>query len=179
MTRLYIYITTLLISLTGINTSAQERRTIVQELNTSKPRQGNIRIYIDPGLRNIPGVTVPWETLWNNQNLLLQRGDSLYTPNLLPPNSSFVKRQGFKVQLFAGNNPRQAKNEAVHKEQLFKEKFPHWSTSLTYQAPYWRLRVGDFITREEAESARKEITKAFPSFGKEIYVVKSEISVIE
>lgn len=150
-----------------------QQKTIVDELNRKVYGQGIISVFIDPSLNNIPGVTSPLN-IWDT-NLALQGGDS----TMIIPQENIVKRQGYRVQIFAGNTPRQARNEALEKERLFKERFPQWQSVVKYEAPYWRLRVGNFLTREEAENARREISKAFPAFGKEIYVVRSEVFVTE
>lgn len=86
---------------------------------------------------------------------------------------------GFRVQVFSDNNARTAKNEARNKEQTVAARFPQYRTYKKYSAPYWRLRVGDFRTQREAEAAAAELRRAFPSFGKEIRVVRDRINLTD
>lgn len=86
------------------------------------------------------------------------------------------KVAGFRVQVFSDNNQRTAKNEARAKARNIAEQFPQWRTYVIYNSPYWRLKVGDFRTQREADEAVEEIKRAFPSYGKEIRVVRDRIN---
>lgn len=81
---------------------------------------------------------------------------------------------GFRVQVLSDNGPR-AKAEARAKGRNISERFPHYAVYVTYTSPYWRLRVGDFRTRREAEEAAEEIGQAFPSYKKEVRIVNDRI----
>ena len=50
-------------------------------------------------------------------------------------------------------------------------------TYVTYDAPFWKLRVGDFRSHEEAYHLMRQLMKAFPAFGKEMYIVREEIQI--
>lgn len=50
-------------------------------------------------------------------------------------------------------------------------------TYVVYNSPYWRLRVGNFKTNEEAQTAAEELRMAFPSYAREIRVVRDRIVV--
>lgn len=84
---------------------------------------------------------------------------------------------GFRVQVFSDNNTRTAKNEARAKARQVSARFPHLSTYVRYTSPYWRLKVGDFRTRQEADEAAEQLRKAFPAFSKEIRVVRDRINL--
>jgi len=81
---------------------------------------------------------------------------------------------GYRIQVFTDNNQRSAKTEALNKERQIKELFPDVSTYVIYNAPFWRLRVGDFVTYEEAYSMLCKLVDAFPAFKKEIKVLAEE-----
>ena len=54
---------------------------------------------------------------------------------------------GFRIQLFSGT-------ERIHANQLkakFLAAYPHVPAYLIYQQPYFKLRVGDFRNRMEAQ----------------------------
>ena len=50
---------------------------------------------------------------------------------------------------------------------------------MVYKAPYWRLKVGDFLTREEAVAVMAELKKSFASLAGEMIIVRDRINVIE
>lgn len=90
---------------------------------------------------------------------------------------SFLKVDGFRAQVFSGNDQRKSKDEAAQKEKLIKELFPDVPTYVIYTAPFWRLRVGDFSSREEALQMQRQLMGAFPTFAKEMYIVKDEVKI--
>lgn len=85
-------------------------------------------------------------------------------------------RVGYRVQVFSDNNPRTAKNEARSKSRMISARFPEYATYVVFASPYWRLRVGDFHTQEAAAEAAEAIKREFPSYGKEIHVVRDRIN---
>ncbi len=88
-----------------------------------------------------------------------------------------TKTAGFRVQVFSDNNQRTAKNEARTKARIIGERFPELRTYVTYTSPYWRLKVGDFRTQRDAQAAADDIRQAFPSYGKEIRVVRDRVNL--
>lgn len=94
-----------------------------------------------------------------------------------PARSGSTRPAGFRVQVFSDNNVRTAKSEASSKERLISSKFPQYATYVRYTAPYWRLKVGDFRSQQEANAAAEELRKAFPSYAKEIRVVPDRINI--
>lgn len=89
------------------------------------------------------------------------------------------KIAGFRIQVFSDNNSRTAKNEARTKASIIAAQFSQYQTYVIYNSPFWRLRVGDFISEDEANDAAAELKSAFPSFRKEIRVVRDKIIVTE
>lgn len=87
-----------------------------------------------------------------------------------------VKTAGYRVQVFSDNNARTAKSEARNKAQSISARLPQYRTYVVYQSPFWRLKVGDFTTESEAEAAADEIKKLFPSYAREVRVVKDRIN---
>lgn len=98
------------------------------------------------------------------------------TPEQEPAESGEVSRQGFRVQVFSDNNQRTSQKEAREKERLLNERFPEYETYIVYNSPYWRLKVGDFRTEFDAETAADEIKRAFPQFAREVRIVRDRIN---
>lgn len=89
---------------------------------------------------------------------------------------SYGRMAGYRVQVFSGNN-RNAKSEGQTRENQIHLFFPEHNTYLTYGAPYWRLRIGDFRTSEEAADFAAELKKTFPAFKREITVVRDRVTI--
>lgn len=92
---------------------------------------------------------------------------------------SAVRAGGYRVQVFSDNNARSAKSEARGRARNISSRFPHYRTYVVYNAPFWRLRVGDFRNQQDAMQAADEIKRAFPSYSREVRVVRDRISVIK
>ena len=65
-------------------------------------------------------------------------------------NKGYAQSSGFRIQVFSDNDYRTAKNNALYKEGLIQQAFPELETYVTFTSPFWRLRVGDFRSYEEA-----------------------------
>ena len=88
-------------------------------------------------------------------------------------------RAGYRIQVFDDNNPRTARVQAQAKEAQMLATFPQWRTYLTFNSPYWQLKVGDFRTRVEAEAAMVNIRDAFPSLSGHMRLVREKINITE
>lgn len=84
---------------------------------------------------------------------------------------------GYRVQIFADSNQQTAKNEARTKQRSMATRFPQYPTYVTFKSPYWRVKVGDFVRQDEAEEAASVIRRAFPSFARDVRVVRDIINV--
>lgn len=71
-------------------------------------------------------------------------------------NNAFGER--YKIQIFYGNN-----SEATKVLQEFKGKHPDWATTMEYQSPNYKVWVGDFRNRLEADRAFLEIKDDYKS----------------
>lgn len=87
------------------------------------------------------------------------------------------KMGGYRIQIFSDNNARTAKTEARTRARNLASRFPQYPTYVVYSSPYWRLRVGNFRTHDDANAAAAEIKEAFPRYSREIRVVRDRIVV--
>jgi len=140
-------------------TSLASRRTLVDDLQTPKPGKGNVVIDQSAAIGNLIGAR--------------RYGADVETTG---EGKSFLKFQGYRVQVYSGNDPNRSKEEAFKREKEIKETVSI-STYITYNAPFWRLRVGDFNSHEEAYAVQRQLMQAFPTYGKEMYIVKENIQV--
>jgi hypothetical protein len=162
--KLFLFFTGLFLVLTCVgNVSAQylpgQYTTIFDALQEKQSGKGEVTIDQPLSIKNMVGAR--------------QSGRNVETSD----GYSFLKTQGYRVQVFSGNNQRTSKDEAFQKEQQIKESFPGLKTYVTYVAPFWRLRVGDYSSHDEAYYTQRRIAEALPSFGKEMYIVREEIQI--
>lgn len=93
------------------------------------------------------------------------------------PATTPTARQGYRVQVFDDNNPLTARREAEARHRLVETEFPHMRAYLTFNSPYWRVKVGDFRTRAEAEAALAELRHAFPAMSAYMRIVRDKINI--
>jgi hypothetical protein len=81
---------------------------------------------------------------------------------------------GFRVQIFfaSGNNSKPNANKI---KSDFLAKYPRVKAYVIYQEPYYKVRVGDFRSRLEAQGFLNIVTFDFPSS----YIVSDEIQIPE
>ncbi len=78
---------------------------------------------------------------------------------------------GWRVEIFfeAGNYSKQQARDA---QSNFVRNHPNVPVYLLFQEPYYKVRVGDFRTKMEAEKLQKEIEREYPN----AFVVSDEIN---
>ena len=77
---------------------------------------------------------------------------------------------GFRIQVI---NSTDRNNVFSVKARVYQE-FPELKPYLIYQAPNYKLRVGNFKTQEEAEDFEKQLSRLFPSG---LYIIRDIIEV--
>lgn len=147
---------------TAIAQTQKQHKEILDDLNTVKPGQGRVAVFEDKAIAEVLGRSMaPPRTVYATGDGSVQ----------------YVKMRGFKIQAFSGNNQRTSKNEAYYKQGLINTSFPGQETVVTFDSPFWRLRVGNFKTRDEAAAVLDDMRKIFPTFGKEMYIVIDEVKI--
>lgn len=86
--------------------------------------------------------------------------------------TEYVVLSGFRVQIYSGNHPQKSKDAAFQLEKNIKESYPQYRPYVSFVAPFWKVRVGDFSTYYEAFLFSKKLKTIFPDLESEIYVVK-------
>ena len=153
----------LLVSASGAYAqSSSQKKEILRELNSTVPGKGHVSVYEDESISHVLGRPMaPPRTVYTNAE----------------GSTQYYRVRGYKIQAFSGNNQRTSKNEAHHKQQLINNSYPELETVVLFESPFWRLRVGNFETRSQAEETLKEMVRTFPSFGKEMYIVVDEVKI--
>jgi hypothetical protein len=66
------------------------------------------------------------------------------------------------------------RDEAIEAKTKIYTFFPEMKAYLSYQSPYFKLKAGNFQTRDEAEKYRKLLTSMFP---KGVFIINDIIEV--
>lgn len=77
---------------------------------------------------------------------------------------------GYRLQVINSND----RNKVFAAKARIYQTYPELKPYLMYQPPFYKLKVGNFKTKEEAEEYRKELSREFPSG---VYVVRDVIEV--
>ena len=69
--------------------------------------------------------------------------------------------KGYRVQILAvtGTNSR---NTVENERALFQARFPEVPAYISYKEPYFKIRVGDFMTRLDAYKMLVEVRDLYP-----------------
>jgi len=87
-----------------------------------------------------------------------------------------VEMDGYRVQVYSSNKQQAAKAEALALEEQLKERV-NQTVYVQYQSPFWKVRIGDFRTYDEAKEYKKTIVQQFPDMQGNIYIVRDKILV--
>ncbi len=132
-----------------------EAQNIVKSLERDVPGQGKVRIYQDPRIAELIGT---------DSASVARQGEM-----------KVIKAAGYRIQVYAGNNTRQAKNEAYAVASRVTSYFPELETYTFFNPPRWLCRVGDFRSIEEADVMMRKM-RATGVF-KEVSIVKEQINI--
>jgi hypothetical protein len=86
-----------------------------------------------------------------------------------------IMGNGYRVQVFSSNEQRTGKTEAFKIEREIREAFPNTGVYVNYNSPFWKVRVGDFNTIDEAQAFRSKLLEVFPELRSQTYVVRDQI----
>ena len=77
---------------------------------------------------------------------------------------------GFRIQVINSTD----RNKVFAAKAKVYQEFPDLKPYLLYQAPNYKLKVGNFKTQEEAEEVQKQLERLFPSG---LYIIRDVIEV--
>ncbi len=84
-------------------------------------------------------------------------------------NATRTTTMGFRVQIYSGSN----RTEAYAEQARFKKLYKDMDTYVSYEEPNYRVKVGDFRSRGEAQDLMQGLRRQFNNvfvFTEEIYV---------
>lgn len=133
-------------------TSAQNR-TLVQELERDVLGKGKITVEADVRLDSLIGVLSE-----------AHAGDK-------------IKATGYRIQVFAGNNTRSAKEQAIQVAEYIRSNYKDLPVYTDFKSPRWLCTVGDFLYYEEAYEVMRKLKKETPYKG--IIILRNQTINVE
>ncbi|MEN8119780.1 MAG: SPOR domain-containing protein [Bacteroidota bacterium] len=85
-------------------------------------------------------------------------------------NKEDIEIRGWRIRVYMGSG-KNARTQANSVKLKIRNWYPDVEPHLVHHSPYFKILVGDFRTRIEAESFRKKLVREYPN----CYVVESEI----
>ncbi|WP_300725715.1 SPOR domain-containing protein [uncultured Bacteroides sp.] len=130
------------------------QKNIVESLQTRRAGEGTVTVHQDAHITSLLGTRY------------VSSGSS---------SSKTIKARGYRVQVYAGNNSRVARSEAIAIANKVKATFPEAAVYTYFQSPRWLCRVGDYRTVEEAHEAMRKLKES--GQFKEISIVREQINI--
>lgn len=124
------------------------------------PGEGTVIIHQSESLRQLVGTRI------DSENIDVING------------KTYLITQGYRIQVYSGNNPRTSRGEAVEKQAKIKELYPDVEAYITYRAPFWILHVGDYRSYEEALYMHRNLRAVFPQNKNEIKIIEDDIRLL-
>lgn len=90
--------------------------------------------------------------------------------------ANMVKVPVYRIQLFSSNSTS-AKTQAENLAKEVENTFPNLQAAVSYASPFWRLRVGEFRTYEEANAMLPVIQNKFPDLQRGMLIIRERISM--
>lgn len=128
---------------------------------------------IADALNSTPGVKVVQPAALNAR--LLKKAES--ESELAETASESTRHQGerkavYRIEAYA-DNTGQGKANAVIRQKAIQNRFPELQVQLVFDSPFWRVKIGHYSSRSDAEAILAEIKGAFPYYAPYLRIVRN------
>lgn len=134
-------------------------RTIFEALEGEAPGEGYVVINQSDELKKLVGAT------------------SARYRAILGREGNTTLMHGYRIQVYNGNLVT-SKAEMDRRAAQLRRLAPEYSCYPTYNAPFWRLVVGDFVSDNAARAARAKLLKVMPAWFQESYIVRDKVRIL-
>lgn len=164
-----------LICLAGIATTSLEAQ-VVAPTKSYSPSKATPRTIFEAleGEAVGEGIVVIEQS---NELKRLVGGISTKYSSILGREGNTTIMHGYRIQVY-NSNLAQGKAEMERRASEIRRLAPQYSCYTSYNAPFWRLVLGDFVSREAARQAQNKLSKLLPQWFKEAYVVRDKVRII-
>ena len=116
---------------------------------------------------SLPGVQIVQDSM---MNVLLDEA--------VNGKHELVEIDGYRVQISSSNQQQTAKSEALDLEEKLRDGV-NQSIYVQYLPPFWKVRIGDFRTYDEAKEYKKQFVAQYPELMGDTYIVRDKIQVMQ
>lgn len=92
--------------------------------------------------------------------------------------SETIQIAGYRVQIYSSNAQQSAKNGAFAMKQKIEEADLQVEVYVTNNPPFWKVRLGNFRTKADAELMVEEVVRRLPELKGSTYIVPDRINVV-
>lgn len=103
--------------------------------------------------------------------------DRLMIDKRLGRQRSQQELNGFRVQVYSSNQQHIAKTEAISLQQDLKDKLDY-PIYIISEPPFWKVRIGNFLTRDEANEYKELLLVQYPNLYGSTYVVPDKVTIL-
>lgn len=118
-------------------------------------------------LESMPGVEVIQDT-----------AVALLLDGVMNGDREWVEIDGYRVQIYSSNQQQYAKSEALDLEAKLQDRVSH-TIYVQYISPFWKVRIGDFRSYEDAKEYKKIFVQQYPNMVGDTYIVRDKIKVLQ
>lgn len=122
-------------------------------------------------------VQLPYPAILEDMTNATIHQDSLITLLMQEKISGIERGQteimGWRVQIYSSNNQVDAKSGALAIQQQLSGQLSV-AMYVIYTPPFWKVRIGDFKTMEEALEYKKIFVENYPELQANTYIVRDE-----
>lgn len=173
------YTFVLIFCLGALNVSAQQQQPFTEKIQQVADSVGKIVLHQEKAISDL--VNGPMKTTKKKPEVDSLYHDSIASTHVRVDSLShgigtgpLKVRNGYRIQVYFGDNSRKGKAEARAAGLRFRNYFPNQRVYISFISPHWLCRVGDFRTNQEARDVLSQIR----SMGvfREAVIVKSKIN---
>ena len=136
--------------------SKRNEKTVDEDLSQYRPKYKSAtesEVISTEETKTMPSSTVTDAPLHVNKRL-----DAILD-TIAMHNKSIKFTNGFRIQIYVGNDRKAADDAKIYTYQKYPEIFPY----LSFQQPIYKVKIGDFLNRMDAERYFSDIKDLYPS----------------
>ncbi len=84
---------------------------------------------------------------------------------------------GYRLEIYQSNDQRVGQGEANRIRAMLTGKVTV-PIYVRFYTPFWRVRIGDFRTLDEAQEYKRSFLQRFPGMSRQTYVVRDHIKAV-
>ncbi|MFN4145745.1 MAG: SPOR domain-containing protein [Runella sp.] len=131
--------------------SADPYENYEEDLSAVRPR------YKETTLKETPSKPPEVKRVLSDQPIHINRQLDAVADTIAARNRSVRYAAGYRIQIYVGNTRKDADDARLYTYQAFPELNPY----MAYSQPTYRVKIGDFMTRMEAERYLQQVRNRY------------------